>query len=199
MHYDGAGPTGWLACLATSDDGTHWIKHGPVLSLGAAGRPDSKSASSPWVIQDGAAWYMFYLGTSHTGPAPGRVPSPPYLTCLAEAPSPTGPWRKRYDVVPFTTMPASYRSLTASPGAVIKQRGQFLQYFSGSALAAGGSARRTIGLASTTDLVTPWTVQPEPLLPVGTDVENSSIYYEASDGGWWWLFTNHVHGICQPG
>ena len=38
MHYDGAGPKGWLACLATSKDLVHWQKKGPVLDLGAAGQ-----------------------------------------------------------------------------------------------------------------------------------------------------------------
>jgi hypothetical protein len=28
MHYDGAGPKGWLACLATSTDLAHWAKKG---------------------------------------------------------------------------------------------------------------------------------------------------------------------------
>ena len=45
MHYDGAGTTGWLACLAVSDDLVHWTKKGPVLDLGRAGADDSASAS----------------------------------------------------------------------------------------------------------------------------------------------------------
>src|SRR5260370_30364465 len=45
MHYDAAGPQGWLAALAVSDDGLHWTKHGSVLELGKAGSDDSASAS----------------------------------------------------------------------------------------------------------------------------------------------------------
>ena len=45
MHYDAAGPTGWLAALATSKDLVHWDKKGPALDLGRAGDDDSKSAS----------------------------------------------------------------------------------------------------------------------------------------------------------
>ena len=45
MPYDGAGPEGWLACLATSKDLTHWNKLGPVLQLGKPGEDDSASAS----------------------------------------------------------------------------------------------------------------------------------------------------------
>ena len=34
MHYDGAGPKGWLACLAVSKDLKTWEKKGPVLDFG---------------------------------------------------------------------------------------------------------------------------------------------------------------------
>jgi hypothetical protein len=37
LFYDGAGPKGWRACLATSKDLKTWEKKGPVLDLGAAG------------------------------------------------------------------------------------------------------------------------------------------------------------------
>ena len=63
LFYDGAGPKGWLACLATSKDLIHWEKKGPVLDLGKAGEMDCASASSPWTILDGKTWHMFYLGT----------------------------------------------------------------------------------------------------------------------------------------
>jgi len=45
MHYDGAGPKGWLACLATSQDLEHWTPRGPALDFGASNRNDSASAS----------------------------------------------------------------------------------------------------------------------------------------------------------
>src|SRR5271157_4472284 len=50
LFYDGAGPKGWLACLATSKDLKVWEKKGPILDLGKMGEPDSATASSPWVI-----------------------------------------------------------------------------------------------------------------------------------------------------
>src|ERR1035441_3224880 len=49
MHYDGAGPKGWLACLATSKDLVHWEKQGPALDFGQPGSPDSASASAAGV------------------------------------------------------------------------------------------------------------------------------------------------------
>ena len=45
MHYDAAGPKGWLTSLAISKDLIHWEKKGPVLQLGNKDEPDSKSAA----------------------------------------------------------------------------------------------------------------------------------------------------------
>ena len=70
MHYDGAGPKGWLACLATSKDLVHWTAKGPVLDFGKAGEDDSASASYGVTFFDGRQWHMFYLGTPHVTPAP---------------------------------------------------------------------------------------------------------------------------------
>lgn len=75
MHYDGAGPKGWLACLATSKDLVRWEKKGPVLDFGAKGEMDSASASYGVTHFDGKAWHMFYLGTPNTSPAPDLIPS----------------------------------------------------------------------------------------------------------------------------
>ena len=88
LHYDGAGPRGWLACLATSKDLHHWDLKGPVLDLGDKGEDDSGTASSPWTIFDGKLWHMFYVGTPFTSPPPNRIPAVPYYTLTATAPSP---------------------------------------------------------------------------------------------------------------
>ena len=48
MTYDGAGPDGWLACLATSRDLVTWERHGPILDFGEANPalPDSGPQSN---------------------------------------------------------------------------------------------------------------------------------------------------------
>ena len=92
MHYDAAGPTGWLCSLATSKDLLQWKKHGPVLDFGKPGADDSASASYGVTYRQGDQWHMFYLGTPNTSPAPDLVPSFPYLTMKATSDSPTGPW-----------------------------------------------------------------------------------------------------------
>ena len=184
MHYDGAGPKGWLACLATSKDLVHWQKKGPVLDLGAPGSEDSASASYGVTYFDGKTWHMFYLGTPHATPPPDLIPSFPYLTLKAKAPSPGGPWTKQPKVVPFRTKPGTYYADTASPGHVVKQGDEYLMFFS-------GSMKRTIGIARTKNLDGPWTIDPKPIVSPEEQIENTSLYFEPANKTWF-SFTNHI-------
>lgn len=188
LFYDGAGPDGWLACLATSKDLITWEKKGPVLDFGKRGEMDSAAACSPWVIFDGTEWHMFYLGTPN-----GKViPSFPYVTLKAKSSSLAGPWIKQKDVVPFSTKPNTYYSMTASPGHVVRSGDEFLQFFSSTTEAPGKQCvQRTLGIARTKDLDGKWTVDPQPMVPIEEQIENSSIYYEKSNNTWF-LFTNHI-------
>lgn len=189
LNYDGAGDTGWLVSLATSPDGVNWAKHGIVLDLGPPGSDDSGTASYGVPYREGDVWHMFYIGTPNTSPAPDLIPAFPYLTMKAKAPSPAGPWTKQYDVVPFRPAPNAYYSLTASSGEVVRSDDEYLQFFSAST--DSGGVRRTLGIARTRDLDGPWTVDPEPLVPLEEQIENASVYYEPENQTWF-LFTNHV-------
>jgi|TARA_B110000483_G_scaffold217025_1_gene269086 hypothetical protein len=95
MHYDAAGPTGWLCSLATSKDMLKWEKKGPILDLGQPGESDSKGACYGVTYKDGNQWHMFYLGTPNVTPAPNLIPSFPYLTMKAKGKGPAGPWIKQ--------------------------------------------------------------------------------------------------------
>jgi predicted GH43/DUF377 family glycosyl hydrolase len=194
MHYDAAGPTGWLATRAESSDLYHWKVTGPVLELGSPGSKDSASASYGTTYFDGKVWHMFYLGTPHTSPAPDRIPAFPYLTLKAESKSATGPWLKESAVVPFEPQAGTYYSATASPGQILRADNEYLQFFSAS---VDHPIRRTIGIARTKDLNGLWSVDKNPILPLDEQVENSSLYFEPSNKTWF-LFTNHVgiaHGV----
>lgn len=188
MHYDGAGPKGWLACLATSTNLLDWARKGPVLELGLKGGDDSASASYGVTFSDGAAWHMFYLGTPNTTPAPDYVPAFPYLTLKARAATPAGPWSKQAGVVPFRPKPGTYYSVTASPGHVMARGGGYQMFFSAS---TDNPIWRTLGIARTRNLDASWQIDPEPILPPSEQIENSSVYYEPATRTWW-LFTNHV-------
>lgn len=190
MHYDGAGPKGWLACLATSRDLVNWERKGPVLDLGKAGEEDSASASYGVTYRDGKTWHMFYLGTPNTSPAPDLIPAFPYLTMKATSWSATGPWTKQPTVVPFRCKPGTYYADTASPGHVIRRGREYLMFFSASFQDEKGT-HRTLGIARTKDLNGAWQVDPSPILPPAEQVENSSLYFEPSNRTWF-LFTNHI-------
>ncbi len=196
MHYDGAGADGWLACLATSSDLVQWEKHGPALGFGEAGSSDARSASYGVTYRDGDRWHMFYLGTPNVSPAPDFVPMFPYLTMKAEGDSPRGPWRKRYDVVPFRPQPDTYYSSTASPGHVIATDEGWVMFFSASTH-DGKTTERTLGIARTSDLDGRWSVDPDPIVPLEEQIENSSLYYEPANDTWF-LFTNHI-GVDERG
>ena len=78
LFYDGAGPTGFINCLATSKDMVHWKKHGFTLPLGVPGEPDAGFAGSPWFVKEGDTWHMFYVtSATMTGP-PELIGEAPY-------------------------------------------------------------------------------------------------------------------------
>ena len=194
MHYDGAGPTGWLAALATSKDLVHWEKKGPALDLGKPGDDDSKSASYGVTFKEGKTWHMYYLGTPNVTPAPDLVPMFPYQTMKAKGKSPSGPWTKEKDVVPFRCQPGTYYSVTASPGYIVKHDGEYLMFFSA---AASPPTKRTIGIARTRNLDRSWVLDPQPVVSPEEQVENTSLYYEPASKTWF-LFTNHI-GVDDRG
>lgn len=196
MHYDAAGAQGWLSSLAVSKDLLTWEKKGPILDMGKAGEDDARSASYGVTYYDGKEWHMFYLGTPNVSPPPDLIPSFPYLTMKAKGNSPAGPWRKQKEVVPFRTKSDTYYSITASPGQIIRNGEEYLQFFSATTLKPGNPCvQRTLGIARTKNLDGPWTVDPRPMLPIEEQIENTTLYYEKSSKTWF-LFTNHI-GIDQ--
>jgi predicted GH43/DUF377 family glycosyl hydrolase len=191
LHYDGAGPTGWRACLAVSRDLRRWDLKGPVLDLGEAGEDDAGTASSPWTVFDGKWWHMFYVGSRTTSPAPNRIPAVPYFTLAARSLHPQGPWTKQRDVVPFRTKAGTYYADTASPGQIVKQGDEYLMFFSAAAFTDARKLLRTLSIARTRNLDGVWEIDPQPALPPEQQIENSALYFEASNGTWF-LFTNHI-------
>ena len=190
MHYDGAGPNGWLACLATSDNLTNWATRGAVLELGQTDDDDSASASYGATFFDGKTWHMFYMGTRHVSHAPNLIPVTPYMTMKAHSESPLGPWRKQRGVSPFRCEANTYYSDTASPGQIIKRNKEYLMFFS-AATQREGHLLRTLAIARTKNLDGPWAVDPQPIVPLLEQIENSSLYFEPANHTWF-LFSNHV-------
>jgi predicted GH43/DUF377 family glycosyl hydrolase len=192
MHYDAAGPKGWLSSLAVSKDLVNWEKKGPILDFGEPGENDAAGACYGVTCYEDNEWHMFYLGTPNASAPPDLIPSFPYLTMKAKANSPAGPWIKQKSVVPFITKPGTYYSLTASPGHVIRNGEEYLQFFSSTTRTPESQyVQRTLGIARTDDLDGSWVVDQTPVVPVEEQIENSSLYYEKSIKTWF-LFTNHI-------
>lgn len=185
LFYDGGGAKGWLACLATSKDMKTWTKHGPVLDYGAAGEPDAGGAVSPWFVQEGGIWHMFYVTAQGTGPAPGFIPAAPYNSGHASSKSLMGPWVKTKGYVPVRPKPegAGYPQFMAYPGHIVKKPdGEYLMFF---------GSPGAIGIARTRNLLGEWKPDATPLLDKHFDLENSSIYYEPANQTWF-MFVNHI-------
>ncbi len=192
MHYDAAGPKGWLSALATSNDLVTWEKKGPILDFGKAGEDDAAGACYGVTYYDGKEWHMFYLGTPNASSPPDLIPSFPYLTLKAKGSRPSGPWVKQKSVVPFRTKEDTYYSITASPGQIIRNGEEYLQFFSSTTRTPESRyVQRTLGIARTQDLEGSWSVDPEPVFPMEEQIENASLYFEESINTWF-LFTNHV-------
>jgi hypothetical protein len=192
LFYDGAGPKGWLACLATSKDMVHWEKRGKILNFGKKGEPDQATATSPWVYKERKQWHMFYLGSPNATPPPDNIPSFPYLTLKAVSNSLAGPWIKQKNNTPFATKPETYYSATASPGFIVKQKNEYIQFFSASTIdTVTRKIQRTLGIARTNNINGKWKIDDTPLVPLDEQIENSSLYYETSNQTWF-LFTNHI-------
>ncbi len=189
MHYDGAGPKGWLACLAVSRDLVNWERKGPILDFGISSQKDCASASYGTTYFDGKKWHMFYLGTPNVTKKPDFVPAFPYLTMKAESDSPSGPWEKRYEITPFEPKEGTYYEATTSPGQIIKNGSEYLMFFSAST--GKPKIMRTISIARTKNLDGSWAIDAKPMLPPGEQIENSSLYFDKSSKTWF-LFTNHV-------
>lgn len=200
LHYDGCRSTSsnGSVCLAVSNDLINWTKKGPVLSVGVEGKLDAAGVGSPWTYFDGKEWHMFYIGVTRMGTSPGfECLGWPYLTMKAKSQFPVGPWTKQYEVIPFSPKTGTYYSDTASAGHVLKAGNKYLMFFSASTTRQAGILLRTLGIARTRDLDGPWTVDPQPIVPLVEQVENSSLYYEEANGTWF-LFTNHI-GIDDRG
>jgi hypothetical protein len=186
MHYDGAGPKGWLACLADSvDGGASWTTYGSVLSLGKSGSYDAASASSPWVVQDDdGRWHMYYLGARRATSAPRRIPVAPYTTLHATAPTSRGPWTKRGPAL--LPRKDTWYSQSVSPGPVRSYRGEWVMHFSGS-----GPLGATIGLARAASLDGPWTIDDTPVVSQSERLENAALRFDPVTG-LWWMLANHI-------
>lgn len=192
LFYDGGGPKGWLACLATSTDMKTWVKHGPVLDFGAPGEVDAGGALSPWFFKEGDTWHMYYVTAEKTAGPPGHLAAGPYNSGHASSKSLTGPWIKTKGYVPIKPKPpgAGHPQGMAYPGHIVKKDdGEYLMFF---------GTMGTIGVARTRNLTGEWVTDPQPFIDRHFDIENSSVYFEPENRTWF-LFVNHIKSVNGVG
>lgn len=181
LTYDAIdGNYNWASALATSTDLTNWTKHGVI-------NDESVSCGCYTTIQNSGNDYISYYFFSQNNGSDG-TPSPAYDTHKARATSPFGPWTKEGNVFPNKQ---SYYSLTATPGPIVQDNGQYIMFFS----AGDWSGRRNLGMARSNSIEGPWTPDTNAIVPNTEQVENIAIHKQGST---WYLFTNHV-GINSGG
>ena len=118
----------------------------------------------------------------------------------ARSASPSGPWVKEPEIIPFRPSDISATNygasavVVASPGMIIKSSDEYMMFVSG----GGWSAKTKRGpyghicIARTKELNGKWIFDPNPMLPWGDTCENSSLYFEPANQTWF-LFCNHIN------
>ncbi|VXB25899.1 Glycoside hydrolase family GHnc [Burkholderia sp. 8Y] len=195
LHYDGSSGTGpWNVVEATSKDLLSWTVKGNIIPLGVPGELDVDCVCYGVTMFDGKQYQMYYTASTTQTPAPSIVPLAPYTTMKAHASTLAGPWVK--DGAPFSPQAGTYYADTASPGQIVKNGNEYLQFFA-AAQRVDGKLLRTIGVARAPTMAGPWTVDPKPVLPQAEQLENASLYFQQSSGQWF-MFVNHV-GLSPDG
>ena len=196
LYYDAAGAEGWKAAVAISADLRRWEKKGTILELGDSSDADAKSASYAVVASGDGGCFMLYLATQKSFHRVWKIPANPYRICSATAPHPLGPWtQNRVPLLPLGDA-GEFDEMATCPAFLLKHRDGWLMFYSAAGRREGSPLlHRTIGLAAADSLTGKWRKTGVPLLPPGEQIENASLYYEASSGHWF-LFSNRV--TCLP-
>ncbi len=139
---------------ATSTDGIHWTRYSgnPVLT-GTPASWEQGSVGIPSVLQDGNTLHMWYLGGQN--PDGGTI---------GYATSPDGIHWNRHPSPVFQATAGSWYADGIFPGTVIKEKGIFKMWFSGSvgSISQSGPTSKTgTGLATSPDGIN-WTVYNDP-------------------------------------
>ena len=187
-YYAGSKSDGVYAIgVATSADGITWSKNGgnPILTKGTSGDWDDTFVSYPLVWKEGTTWYMLYAGRKASTT----------VWCIGLATSADGiSWAKDTVHNPVYSSGAAWDAKLMRPGTqILKEAGTYYLYYDGNTV-DGLSVNCSIGLATSTDLIT-WTKSANnPILTPGTSgsweaavmspgvIKFGSIYYMFYEG-----------------
>lgn len=162
---------------ATSTDGIHWTRYydNPVFE-GKPGAWDEAGVGVPIVIQDGNTLRMWYLAGG-AGPDGGK---------FGYATSQDGiHWARHLSPV-FESVPGTWYRDALLPGAVIKEKGIFKMWFSGSIGSLAQSTPTTensIGYATSPDGIS-WTVFDNPATTTAPYDLSDPVVKHGAPGEW---------------
>ena len=190
LYYDAASEKSWGCCLARSTNLEKWELLGRVSFFGK-GIHEEGAGYGP-VHKFSNNYYMYYLSFIHIGEM--GVPGFPYLTGLAVAKHPAGPWEK---IATEPLIPLGNKgepdSVCACAPHVHFINGKYRAFYS--AQTTEPEILRGVGLATAEHPEGPWKKTPQPIIPGTEQVENPMLYYEQKLD-LWFLWANRV--ISHP-
>jgi predicted GH43/DUF377 family glycosyl hydrolase len=161
---------------ATSTDGIHWTRYsGNPVFTATAGSWDELGASIPVVLQDGNTLHMWYLGGP--GPDGGR---------FGYATSEDGIHWNRHPSPVFESAAGGWYRDAILPGTVIKEKGIFKMWFSGSIGSLQQSTPTTensIGYATSPDGIN-WKVYDNPATTDSPYQSSDPVLKHGAPGEW---------------
>ena len=162
---------------ATSTDGIHWTRYSdnPVFE-GKPGAWDEAGVGVPIVIQDGNTLRMWYLAGG-AGPDGGK---------FGYATSQDGIHWARHPSPVFESVPGTWYRDALLPGAVIKEKGIFKMWFSGSIGSLAQSTPTTensIGYATSPDGIS-WKVYDNPATTTAPYDLSDPVVKHGAPGEW---------------
>lgn len=116
---------------ATSDDGYSWIDRGQALDRGPTAAWDSFGVITPYVVDTGSQYYLYYTATSDDESFEAH--STLRHIGIAAADSPHGPWRKLEGnpILSPSPDPSSFDSMVVDDTHFIVRGGRYWLYFKG--------------------------------------------------------------------
>jgi predicted GH43/DUF377 family glycosyl hydrolase len=163
--YSGAPGSENLGALgyATSDDVETWTEYGsnPFFSRSnVGGQPDQNGITGGFVWYEDGTYYLFYIGLTATGYEAGTK-----SICLATS-TDFITWTRRGAII--TTQASTWRSVAVWHANIVKRGSTYYLFFNASD-GGGGGFHESIGYATATTLLGPWTVDDthSPILDIG--------------------------------
>lgn len=147
---DGTGVQRASIVRTYSDDGIIWDKDGVLLAgSGVAGSPDQNGCTGPYIVLHNGIYHLFYIGLTLPGYEAGDR-----SLCLATSPSLKNPTWTRHGII-MSPGGTGWRAQDVWHPNIVRKDGLWYCFVN----ATGADGHESIGYATATDLLGPWTFQ----------------------------------------